>query len=234
MNRLLFPGPTREYAAHTDAYGDTSVLSTKDFLYGLERDVEHTVELEPGVTLLIELGAVSEADAHGMRTVVTTLNGQIRPVTVRDRSVEVDVEARGEGGPRQPRPRRRPVRGRRDAGGREGDDGGAGPDGRDDRGDEDGGVDHRAARRDRDADGHRPGAAGGGRRPAAGAGVAPAPHDRVGSRRDVAGARSVRGGREAGPVTRIVAGRAGGRRLAVPPPGPGRRRTGCGRRCSAR
>ena len=92
LNRLLFAGPTREYAAHTDAYGDTSVLSTKDFLYGLERDVEHTVELEPGVTLLIELGAVSEADAHGMRTVVTTLNGQIRPVAVRDRSVEVETK----------------------------------------------------------------------------------------------------------------------------------------------
>ena len=67
------------------------MLSTKDFLYGLERDVEHTVELEPGVTLLIELGAVSEADARGMRTVVTTLNGQLRPVTVRDRSVEVET-----------------------------------------------------------------------------------------------------------------------------------------------
>ena len=36
LNRLLFPGPTQEYAAHRDAYGDTSVLSTKDFLYGLE------------------------------------------------------------------------------------------------------------------------------------------------------------------------------------------------------
>ncbi|MBL8927976.1 MAG: pyruvate carboxylase [Pseudonocardia sp.] len=92
LNRLLFPGPAREYAAHTDAYGDTSVLSTKDFLYGLERDVEHTVELEPGVTLLIELDAVSEVDTHGMRTVVTTLNGQIRPVTVRDRSVEVETK----------------------------------------------------------------------------------------------------------------------------------------------
>jgi pyruvate carboxylase len=92
LNRLLFPGPTREYAAHCDAYGDTSVLSTKDFLYGLERDVEHTVELEPGVTLLIELGAVSEPDARGMRTVVTTLNGQLRPVTVRDRNIAVDVK----------------------------------------------------------------------------------------------------------------------------------------------
>jgi len=92
LNRLLFPGPTREYAAHRAAYGDTSVLSTKDFLYGLEQDIEHNVELEPGVTLLIELGAVSEPDARGMRTVVTTLNGQLRPVTVRDRSVAVYVK----------------------------------------------------------------------------------------------------------------------------------------------
>src|SRR5690242_19323196 len=92
LNRLLSPGPTREYAAHRDAYGDTSVLSTKDFLYGLERDVEHTVDLEPGVTLLIELGAVSEPDARGMRTVVTTLNGQLRPVTVRDKNIAVDVK----------------------------------------------------------------------------------------------------------------------------------------------
>jgi pyruvate carboxylase len=92
LNRLLFPGPTREFAAHCDAYGDTSVLSTKDFLYGLERDLEHTVELEQGVTLLIELGAISEPDARGMRTVVTTLNGQLRPVTVRDKTVAVDVK----------------------------------------------------------------------------------------------------------------------------------------------
>jgi pyruvate carboxylase len=93
LNRLLFPGPTREYAAHCETYGDTSVLSTKDFLYGLEPDTEHTVELEPGVTLLIELEAVSEPDARGMRTVVATLNGQLRPVPVRDAAVAVEVPA---------------------------------------------------------------------------------------------------------------------------------------------
>ena len=53
------------------------MLSTKDFLYGLRADVEHAVELEPGVTLLIELGGVSEPDDRGMRTVVATLNGQL-------------------------------------------------------------------------------------------------------------------------------------------------------------
>jgi pyruvate carboxylase len=93
LNRLLFPGPTREFLAHREAYSDTSVLSTRDFLYGLEPDIEHKAELEPGVTLLIELEAISEPDERGFRNVVTTLNGQLRPVSVRDRSVATDVKA---------------------------------------------------------------------------------------------------------------------------------------------
>jgi pyruvate carboxylase len=93
LNRLLFPGPTKEFDAHREAYGDTSVLSTKDFFYGLEPDVEHTVTLEQGVTLLIELEAVGEPDERGFRNLVTTLNGQLRPVSVRDESVRTEVKA---------------------------------------------------------------------------------------------------------------------------------------------
>ncbi|HEY9417448.1 MAG TPA: pyruvate carboxylase [Pseudonocardia sp.] len=93
LNRLLFPAPTREYHAHLDAYGDTSVLSTKDFLYGLELDTEHRVDLEPGVTLLIGLEAISEPDERGYRSVLATLNGQMRPISVRDESVGTEVKA---------------------------------------------------------------------------------------------------------------------------------------------
>jgi len=93
LNRLLFAGPTKEYLTHREAYGNTSVLSTKDFLYGLEPEVEHTVELEPGVTLIIELEAISEPDERGYRTVVASMNGQLRPVSVRDAEVATDVKA---------------------------------------------------------------------------------------------------------------------------------------------
>jgi pyruvate carboxylase len=41
--------------------------------------------------LLIQLEAVSEPDTRGMRTVVATLNGQLRPVPVRDASVAVEA-----------------------------------------------------------------------------------------------------------------------------------------------
>ncbi len=92
LNHLLFPAPTKEYEAHQESYGDTSVLSTKDFLYGLEPEVEHTIELEQGVTLLVELEAISEADERGYRNVLATLNGQMRPVSIRDESVSTDVK----------------------------------------------------------------------------------------------------------------------------------------------
>jgi pyruvate carboxylase len=93
LNRLLFPGPTRDYEAHRDQYGDVSVLPTQEFLYGLRPGDEHAVELEPGVTLLIGVEALGEPDERGMRTVMCTLNGQLRPVSVRDRSVDAVVKA---------------------------------------------------------------------------------------------------------------------------------------------
>ncbi|SER58590.1 pyruvate carboxylase [Actinokineospora terrae] len=93
LNRLLFPGPTKEYLAHRDQYGDTSVLASKDFFFGLQQGKEYAVELDRGVTLLLELEAVAEADERGMRTVLATLNGQLRPIQVRDRSVASDLPA---------------------------------------------------------------------------------------------------------------------------------------------
>ncbi|MDT5002362.1 MAG: pyruvate carboxylase, partial [Mycobacterium sp.] len=41
--------------------------------------------------LIIGLEAISEADERGMRTVMCIINGQLRPVVVRDRSIAVDV-----------------------------------------------------------------------------------------------------------------------------------------------
>ncbi len=91
LNALLFPGPTKEFAESREKYGDVSALSTVDFLYGLAENREHQVRLEEGKTLLLGLEAVSEADERGIRTVMCTINGQLRPVNVRDRSVSADA-----------------------------------------------------------------------------------------------------------------------------------------------
>ncbi|GAB3153261.1 pyruvate carboxylase [Microbacterium neimengense] len=91
LNRLLFPGPTRTFHEARDAYGDLAVLDTADYLYGLTSGGEHVVEIERGVQLWVGLEAIGEPDDKGMRTVMTTLNGQLRPVFVRDRSIAVDA-----------------------------------------------------------------------------------------------------------------------------------------------
>jgi pyruvate carboxylase len=93
LNRLLFPGPTKEFEAHRALYGDTSRLSANQFFYGLREGDEHRVHLERGVELLIGLEAISDADERGMRTVVCIINGQLRPVKVQDRSIATTVPA---------------------------------------------------------------------------------------------------------------------------------------------
>ena len=93
LNQLLFPGPTKEFEEHRSSYGDTSVLSSADFFYGLSSGEEYSVDLSPGVRLLIKLEAVGEADERGVRTVMATLNDQLRPLQIRDRALASTVRA---------------------------------------------------------------------------------------------------------------------------------------------
>jgi pyruvate carboxylase len=93
LNELLFPAPTKTYEEALATYGDVSVLDTRDYLYGLRSGQEHTVEIEEGKRLILGLQAISEADERGYRTVMCTINGQLRPVNVRDESVESAVAA---------------------------------------------------------------------------------------------------------------------------------------------
>lgn len=102
LNRLLFPGPTREYAEARARWGDLSVVPTAEFLYGLQPETEHAVDIDEGKRLLVELEAISEPDERGFRTVLARLNGQIRPVSVRDRSVAAEVAAAEKADPTRP------------------------------------------------------------------------------------------------------------------------------------
>ncbi|MBX3195911.1 MAG: pyruvate carboxylase [Microbacteriaceae bacterium] len=102
LNRLLFPAPTQAFEQVREQYGDLSVLATTDYLYGLQPGAEHVVEIGPGVNLFIGLEAIGEADDRGMRTVMATLNGQLRPVFIRDRSVTVESKAAEKADPAQP------------------------------------------------------------------------------------------------------------------------------------
>ena len=91
LNRLLFPAPTKEFLANRAAYGNLDQVDTVDYLYGLEQGHEHVVEIAKGVQLFVGLEAIGSPDARGNRTVMATLNGQLRPIDIRDKKIAVDL-----------------------------------------------------------------------------------------------------------------------------------------------
>ncbi len=101
LNRLLFPGPAKDYRRSLETYSDISVLPTEQFLHGLARGHEVEVEIEAGKRLLVGVQSISEVDARGYRTVMCTLNGQLRPVQTRDESADVDVHTTEKADPTQ-------------------------------------------------------------------------------------------------------------------------------------
>jgi pyruvate carboxylase len=102
LNRLLFPGPTKEFEAARDAYGDVARLDTLDYLYGLRPGDEHVAKIGRGVSLILGLEAIGGPDERGMRTVMCTMNGQLRPIRVRDKSIKVDIKAAERADPSKP------------------------------------------------------------------------------------------------------------------------------------
>jgi pyruvate carboxylase len=91
LSELLFPGPLQDYLAAQESFGDVSLLPTAAFFYGLEEGAALPVDLATGVRVIFELEAVGEPDDTGVRTVMARVNGQLRPLEVRDRSIEVDI-----------------------------------------------------------------------------------------------------------------------------------------------
>lgn len=103
LNRLLFPGPTKDFEDVRETYGDLSVIPTADYLYGLALGEESVIEVQPGVSLYVSIESITEPDERGMRTVQASLNGQMRPLSVRDVSVEVSVPTVEKADPDNPR-----------------------------------------------------------------------------------------------------------------------------------
>ena len=104
LNHLLFPAPAKDFDKIVDTYGDISVVDTYHYLYGMTpgSGEEVNIHMEKGVTMLVTLEAIGEADEHGLRWVMFNYNGQIRPVQVFDNSAEVTVHTRVKADPSVP------------------------------------------------------------------------------------------------------------------------------------
>jgi pyruvate carboxylase len=102
LSALLYPDVFREFAAHTRRYGDTSVIPTRNFFYGLTPGEEIAVEIETGKTLVLRYLTVGEPREDGTRTVFFELNGQPREVRVVDHAVEATQPVHPKAAPGDP------------------------------------------------------------------------------------------------------------------------------------
>ncbi|HKY20765.1 MAG TPA: pyruvate carboxylase [Vicinamibacterales bacterium] len=91
LSYVLYPDVFLAFAEHRALYGNTSVIPTANFFYGLQPGDEIAVEIEEGKTLIIRFLTVGEVREDGTRTVFFELNGQPREVRVADRAVEATL-----------------------------------------------------------------------------------------------------------------------------------------------
>jgi pyruvate carboxylase len=99
---LMYPKVTREYFEHARRYGDTSVLPTPAFLYGLRPTDELAVDIDPGKTLLVSLQSIAADVEDGVFKVQFELNGQPRTLRAEKRELRGKRPARPQADPANP------------------------------------------------------------------------------------------------------------------------------------
>jgi pyruvate carboxylase len=99
---LMYPQVFTDYEKHLSTYGDTSVIPTSSFFYGLQSGEEIGVEIESGKTMIIRFLTTGDAHEDGTRTVFFELNGQPRDVNVPDRSLEAGTRRHPKADPEDP------------------------------------------------------------------------------------------------------------------------------------
>ena len=102
LSYLLYPQVFLEFTAHCEEYGDTSVIPTPAFFYGLQSNEEIKIEVEPGKSLIVSYLTTSDVHEDGTRTVFFELDGQPRSVRVVDHSVEGDLHVHPKAEPDNP------------------------------------------------------------------------------------------------------------------------------------
>jgi pyruvate carboxylase len=102
LSYVLYPSVFLDYAEHVRRFGDTAVIPTRNFFYGLPPGGEIKIEIEPGKTLIVRYLATGDVHDDGTRTVFFELNGQPREVTVVDQRVAVRTAPRRKADPANP------------------------------------------------------------------------------------------------------------------------------------
>lgn len=91
----MYPKVYEQYRKIVEQYGDLSVLPTRSFLAPPKIGEEISVEIETGKTLIIKLLAISDlSQSNGTREVYFELNGEMRKVTIEDKTAAIETVTR--------------------------------------------------------------------------------------------------------------------------------------------
>ncbi|MGB6154083.1 MAG: pyruvate carboxylase [Pricia sp.] len=90
LSYQLYPKVFAEAYNNHVKFGNVVNIPTKNFFYGLEIGEEIMVELDKGKNVLISLMLVGEPDEAGNVSIFFKINGQLRNVLIKDRSVKVE------------------------------------------------------------------------------------------------------------------------------------------------
>lgn len=92
---IMYPKVYEGYRKSLETYGDLLVLPTRHFLKPAKVNEEIVVDIEQGKTLIVRLLAVGEiGKTTGTREVFFELNGEMRSVTVDDKTAAVETKTR--------------------------------------------------------------------------------------------------------------------------------------------
>ncbi len=99
LSYSLYPRVFEQAHEKYKLYGNTSILPTAQFFYGMKLREETMIELEPGKTITVKLLSVGIPNDEGKRIVFFSVNGENRFVEIKDRSIEVKKEVHKQADP---------------------------------------------------------------------------------------------------------------------------------------
>jgi pyruvate carboxylase len=93
LSYILYPKVFREYNEHVKEFGDAQNIPTTAFFYGLKPNEEIMMGIEDGKKVIVQYLNMTEPNAAGQRVVFFRLNGQMRSIIIKDKSIKVDKAA---------------------------------------------------------------------------------------------------------------------------------------------
>ncbi|KRN21683.1 pyruvate carboxylase [Lacticaseibacillus camelliae] len=99
LSAILYPEVYATYLKNRLKFGPITALDSQTYFQGMRIGERITVDVRPGLQVVMQLDAISPADAAGKRTLYFTVNGQKREVQVLDESAQHTVATKRQAEP---------------------------------------------------------------------------------------------------------------------------------------